>query len=473
MTVVATALALVGVLTGTAIPAAPGPAAPRSATTGPVARAAVADVRPLSAAADPAAVVRDWNVVAARTIDEGLGPTRPSGQTALWHGLVAVAVYNAVTGIERNRYVPYRWRESAPRGASAQAAAVAAAHRVLTECFPASRARLDTAYAESLAGLPDGHAKRQGAAFGERAAGHLLALRRHEGGLPRPDGRPVPPGGTTEQPPGIWRPTPPRNEAFIDQWLSTTHPMLLTSPAQFRPAGPPSLTSARYARDLAEIAAMGARTGSRRTPNQTETATFFGGNLVAQFQSAFRDHSVRHRLDLVETARLFAAGNAVAADTVIATWDAKRHYAFWRPITAIREADRDGNPRTRGVRDWQPLLDTPPHPEYIAGHATVAGAVTQALLTVLGSPHLDLNLPAPGGGTARHYTSAAHLNQDMTDARVWAGVHFRSSDITGCLTGARIGRWTTARYFRPSDAAVSQTRPPAGPEAVCGVHSGK
>ncbi len=421
-----------------------------TAVTGPAATATAAGHVP--PAADPQAV-RDWNALATDTISAHVGATRPSGQAVIWHGFVSAAVYNAVVGIQ-GRYAPYKWRARGPSTASPEAAAVTAAHRVLLTYFPASQAPLDTAYAASLARIPDGTAKRQGVAFGERAAGHLVALR--EG-----DGRFAPVEFTAAPAPGVWRPTPPAHQPFIDPWLGRLRPMLLASPSQFRPGGPPALPSARYARDVNEVKSMGARTGSPRTARQTETALFFGGNLTVQLQSAFRDHSARHHLDIAETARLFAAANASATDAVVTAWDAKLHYGFWRPVTAVQLAGTDGNPATEADPQWQPLLVTPPHPDYLSGHTTVTGAVVRTLTGILGTPHLDLTFSSEATGTTRHYDRAARLNGDMIDARVWGGIHFRTADIDGCEAGSRIGGWTLAHYFRPLRPARPHATPPA------------
>ncbi|GHJ99469.1 hypothetical protein SY2F82_12670 [Streptomyces sp. Y2F8-2] len=390
--------------------------------------------------ADPAAI-RAWNAIAADTIATNLGPTRPSGQAVVWHGFVSAAVYNAVVGIQGD-YAPYKWQERGPSTASPEAAAVAAAHRVLLTYFPASRAGLDAAYADWLAGIPDGTAKTQGVDFGERAADRLITLR--EG-----DGRNAPVQFTTPPAPGVWRPTPPGHLPFIDPWLGRLRPMLLLSPDQFRPGPPPALHSARYAQDLNEVKSMGAKTGSPRTALQTETALFFGGSLVTQIQAALRDYTDRHHLGIAETARVFAAANTSATDAVITAWDAKLRYGRWRPITAVQLADTDGNPATQADPQWQPLLLTPPHPDYLSGHTTVTGAVTRTLSGILGTTRLDLNIPSEITGTTRHYAYADQLDQDMIDARVWAGIHFRSADVAGAQAGKRIGTWALTHYFQP------------------------
>ncbi|MFI6085759.1 vanadium-dependent haloperoxidase [Streptomyces sp. NPDC051217] len=404
--------------------------------------------------ADPGAI-RDWNAIATDTISTNLGATHPSGQAAIWHGFVSTAVYNAVVGIQ-GHYAPYKWRARGPSTASPEAAAVTAAHRVLLTYFPASRAPLDAAYTDSLAKIPDSSAKSQGVAFGKHAADHLIDLR--EG-----DGRFAPVEFTAAPAPGIWRPAPPAHLPFLDTWLAGLRPLTLTSPDQFRPGKPPALSSARYARDVNEVKTMGAKTGSARTAHQTETALFFGGNLVVQLQTAFRDHTARHHFSIAETARMFAAANAAATDAVVTAWDAKLHYGLWRPITAIHLAGTDGNPATEADPRWEPLLVTPPHPDYISGHAAVAGAVTRTLTGILGTTRLDLTIPSEVTGTTRHYEYADQLNEDMINARVWAGIHFRTADVNGCHTGSRVGAWTFTHYFQPLRPARPQTSPSTQP----------
>ncbi|MFJ4579442.1 vanadium-dependent haloperoxidase [Streptomyces echinatus] len=419
-------------------------------------------------ASDPAAVVREWNAIATDTIKAALGP-RPSGQAAIWQGFVSVAVYNAVVGIE-GRYALYEWRERGPANASSAAAAATAAHDVLLASFPAFKERIDTSYANSIAALPAGQARDRGVGYGKRAAARLIELR--EG-----DGRFADVPFTASPAPGVWRPTPPAFQPFIDTWLARLRPLLLTSPRQFRPGGPPALSSAAYAEDFRELKTMGAKTGSGRSARQTETALFFSGNLVEQVQTAVRDHAARHRLGIAETARLFAAVNASATDAVVTAWDAKLHYGSWRPITAIRLADTDGNPGTTADPAWEPLLVTPPHPDYVAGHTIVAGAVARALTGVLGTSRIDLHVPSEITGTTRFYGSADDLDRDVVDARVWGGVHSRTADVAGCRAGTRVAAWALDHYFRPL-AEDGTPRSPRTPrqhrpaEPACGDPSG-
>ncbi|MGI5484482.1 vanadium-dependent haloperoxidase [Streptomyces lavendofoliae] len=384
----------------------------------------------------PGTVVTEWMGTVAGTVDPVGGLTTP--EETVWHALVSTAMYNAVVGIE-GRYEPYRWGARGPRTASAEAAAAAAAHRLLRLSFPAAAPRLREVYAASLARVPDGRAEDEGVAFGERAADHVLALRSGDG-----RGAPVP--FAARPAPGVWRPTPPGHQPFASAWLGRLRPMLLDSPARFRPPPPPPLTSVRYARDLAEVRAYGAKEGSARSPWQTETAVYF---TELDVQKALGDHADRHRFDLVDTARLYAAVNTAQLDAVVTAWDAKLTYGTWRPVTAIREADRDGNPATRADSRWEPLLPTPPHPDYLSGHAATGGALTGTLTGLLGTSRIDLFLASRGTGTTRHYRHAHEYDRDVVNARVWGGIHTRTADTVGNAAGHRLAAWALERYFRP------------------------
>jgi hypothetical protein len=313
-------------------------------------------------AADPA-VITDWNAVAVATIVTDAG--KANAEAFLWYAFEQAAVYNAVVGITR-RYEPYKWHARGPRGASPQAAAATAAYRVLLTYFPASQARLDAAYAASLAQIPDGRAKQAGIRFGERAAARLVELRTDDGRF-APITFDVPPA------PGVWRPTPPGFAPFFDPWLATMRPLLLRSYRQFRPAGPPALTSRRYTREFNEVKTLGVKTGSLRTPEQTETALFFSDIAVGPLQASLRDLVTRHGLDISDSARLFAAVDMSIADAIGVSWDSKLHFGFWRPVTAIQLADDDGNPATIADPAWEPLIITPPYPDYTSGLNAVMG----------------------------------------------------------------------------------------------------
>jgi hypothetical protein len=196
-----------------------------------------------------------------------------------------------------------------------------------------------------------------------------------------------------------------------------------------------------------EVAAVGSATGTTRTAEQTEIALFFGGNLTAQLQAGYRDHISRHHLDAGEAALYLVVGNLAQSDAVISSWDAKLHYSFWRPVTAIRLADTDGNAGTTSDPGWTSLLPAPPFPDYVSAHTVVMGAVTKALSTLEGTSSLDLNLPSTVTGTTRHYETGAQLRAEGIGARIWAGIHFRTSDEVGDQMGARLGSRIGSHYL--------------------------
>jgi hypothetical protein len=392
---------------------------------------------PPKAAADPK-VIRDWNAVAVDTIIVDAG--KMNAEAFMWFAFEQAAVYKAVVGITP-RYELYNWNTRGPRGASPQAAAAVAALDVLLEYFPASRGRLDTALVASLAEIPDGHAKKQGIRYGERAADRLIQLRADDGRF-APVTFDVPPA------PGVWRPTPPAFAPFFDPWMAKMRPLLLESPSQFRPGPPPPLTSQTYTEDFNEVKAVGSATSTVRTQEQTDTARFIAGSLFSLVSSSLRDLAARYHLDISDSARLFAAVDMSAADGIISSWDSKLEFGYWRPVTAIQLADTDGNPDTLPDPGWLPLLATPPYPDYNSGLNSSMGGLTRTLTGVhpLGRDRIDVNITV--AGVTRHYEFASQLNQDAIDARVWSGIHFRTADVVGIRTGTKIGDWAVDNYFQ-------------------------
>jgi hypothetical protein len=404
----------------------------------PLAVASTATAATTAAAGDPT-VISDWNALAVTTFSGDT--TKLPQETPLYMGFVQAAVYDAVVGID-GRYKPYRFHARAPHGASAQAAAVAAAHKVLVTYSPYAQATLDAAYATSLAQIPNGKAKTRGVAFGTRAADNLIAMRTN-------DGRNAPALFTQPPAPGVWRPTPSAFLPMAVPWMGAVTPLLLRSGAQFgEPGPPPALTSALYTGDFREVKALGSATSTARTPEQTSTALFFSGNAAAQFNAALRDQMTVRHPDIVDAARMFAAVDMSAADAIISAWHAKYLYGFWRPITAIRLADTDGNPATTADPSWTPLLTTPPYPEYVSGYSTLTGAFTRALADTLDTRHLQLTLISTAvPGAVRNYDSGRALRNDVVNARVWLGIHFRSADTGGVEMGQRVADWALGHYF--------------------------
>jgi hypothetical protein len=393
-----------------------------------------------TAAGDDPTVISEWNEIAVTTL---LGDTtKQLVEDFLYMGFVQAAVYDAVVGVE-GRYAPYRFHAHAPHGTSAQAAAVAAAHKVLVTYVPSAQASLDSAYAASLAKLPDGKAKNRGIAFGIRAADHLIRLRAN-------DGRNAPIEFTQPPAPGVWRPTPPGFLPMSAPWMGFVTPLLVRSATQFAPPPPPTLTSARYTRDFNEVKALGSATSTARTAAQTDTALFFSGNALIQYNTALRDQVTVRHLDIVETARMFAAIDMSLADAEISVWHAKYVYGFWRPITAINLADTDGNPATLADPTWVPLLTNPPYPEYPSGYNVVNSTVSHGLEDLFRTRQLQLTLISTAvPGVVRHYDSGRALRRDVVDARVWLGIHFRFADTASRDLGRRLTDWSLDHYFQP------------------------
>ena len=357
---------------------------------------------------------------------------------------VQAAVYDAVVGIEGG-YEPYRFHARAPRGASSTAAAIAAARKVLVAY---SAAGLDGSLDAALALLPDSQAKTDGVAYGELAAQNLIDLRAH-------DGRNAPVLFTTPPAPGVWRPQPvqpptsPSTAEFLTPWLGGVTPLMLRSGAQFgEPGPPPALTSARYTRDFNEVKSLGAVNSTTRTAEQTETALFFSGSAFVQTNDALRDQVKVRDLDIVDAARMFAAVDMTVADALISVWHAKYRYGFWRPITAIQLADTDGNPLTTADPTWQPLLATPPYPDYVSGYTGIICSFAEALKQTLDTRHLQLTLISTAvPGAKRTYDSGRTLCGDVLQARIWLGIHFRTADTEAAKMGRRVADYALDRNF--------------------------
>lgn len=236
-------------------------------------------------------------------------------------------------------------------------------------------------------------------------------------------------------------PTPP-NTIGVSSWLGAIHPFVLRSAAQFRPPGPPALTSARWAADYNETRLYGSATSTVRTPAQTEVAQFWADPPYVQNQRALREFTENRGLDALQTARLFAMTDTAASDALIACWDTKFHYNFWRPVTAIPAGDKDNNPATPGDPTWQPLLVTPNHPEYASAH----GCATTAMFTVLAglfSRHgdrLDIDMHSVTTGTTHHFSSVHQLIGEVANARVWGGLHWRFSTLAGERIGSSVAQ---------------------------------
>ena len=390
-------------------------------------------------AADPA-VITEWNAIAARTIfTENSTPIPASG---LYFGFVSIAMYDAVVTIE-GHYEPYATLPRAHANASPEVAAATAAYRVLSHYFPASAGNLAADYAASLAGIPDGVGMIHGKRVGEAAAAEVIRSRQN-------DGRGAAVTLDVDLAPGVWRPTPDALAPMAVPWLGFVKPLLLGSPTQIAPPGPDALETAAYAQDFTEVKAYGAKDGSLRNADQTETAMFWNANSVLQYQVALRDQVTRRGLDIVESSRGFVLLNTATADALIACWRAKYDFAYWRPITAIRLADTDGNDMTEPDADWTPLVQNPPYPEYPSGHACITGAMSNTLGYLFGADTIDLNVSSSVTGTSRHYDTADSLDEETMNARIWLGIHFRKGMTDGNQLGHDVSNWGITHYFQPT-----------------------
>jgi hypothetical protein len=404
---------------------------------------AFATLNPPSIHAD---AVVDWNAIAYQTAGTAHRPI-PTGMLDV--ATVQAAVYDAVQAIER-KYEPYY--VDIPRASgSAAAAAAKAAYDVLVHRFPAQASSLAATYQNYLAshGLSESD---PGTAVGARAAAGIIALRSCDGSFPT--GTPVPfVGGTA---PGMWRPTPPNNQSMLAPWLATVTPFTLTRPFQFRSVPPPALTSSQYARDYNEVKAIGAANSTTRTPEQTDIAHFYNGNLPLMWGQVVRDVATAHVDNIADSARLLALTSMSVADALINCWNDKSYYVFWRPITAIREGDNDGNPSTVSDANWVSLVPAPPYPDYTSGAVNVATATTRALENFFGTDRMTFSVTTTNVGPTvqdtRTYRRLSDAAQEVVDARIYLGIHFRFADEAARKQGRRVADWAFRNFMRPLDS---------------------
>lgn len=400
----------------------------------------------------PAKTALDWNLIAVDTV-RAATPAKAQIEGTIYMAYVQAAVYDAVTAIE-GRYKPYHSLGVTVPGASPRAAVASAAYSTLLYYFPAQAAALTSTYTTylnvDLAMLPAA-AKQAGVAVGAAAAADLVALRWGDG-RDAPVGTPY---GVAPQPVGTWVFAPPPSaQSAQTPWVGSMRPFMLESTAQFRVVAPPALTSPEYATAFNEVKTLGSATSTARTAQQTAIGQFWNANVINQYNQVFRDVATAHGFDLVDAVRLFAMGNMVGGDAGMTCMESKYHYLVWRPITAIRSADKDGNAATDASPTWSPLLTTPNHPEYPSAHGCVTAAVTQVLEAVLKTPNINVDVPgATGGGTtlttSRHFDTTNDLLTDVANARIWAGLHFRFATTAGVELGTNVSKWTLQRNFLP------------------------
>jgi hypothetical protein len=403
--------------------------------------------------------VTNWNEIAQNTVLAQPPIASAAPASAVFMGMVQGAVYGAVNAIDRH-HRPYLVYRRADRHASKEAAVATAAFGVLDATFPAQHTALQTAYDASLAAIPDGRSKEAGIEVGQEAAEAMLS-QGHDGRAgPIP---PLPPIG-----PGFWQPLVGANGLPLldpSPWVANARPFLVRSSSQFRSRGPNPLGSAAYARDLNEVEELGALNSTMRTPAQTHAAVFWQSNPTVTWNGLARRLAEARGLGVTDSALLFGMLDLTVADTQINCWNDKYYWGFWRPLAAIREADTDGNPATVADPTWQPLfvpsldpaiagagpaLNTPPYPDHPSGHLCYTTSSLDALKAFFGTGEITFYVTSSRfPGEQRYFHSFSEVIRELIEARIWAGIHFRTADEQGMLLGRRVARWTRLHYFMP------------------------
>ena len=381
-------------------------------------------------------VVTDWNITAGDIVVAAKLPPPPAYRVM---AVVQTAVYEAVNAVTQ-RYPSNGVKLNVAPSASVEAAVAAANRAVLSKLIPSQQAAIDNAYQAALAAIPASAGKPEGIAVGEKAAAAVLALRADEGGAALEDFRPR----TTA---GVYVPTV---IPAVPHWPRRT-PWIMGSAEQFRPGPPPSLSSSLWARDYNEIKALGAKNSTQRTAEQTAIARFWEATQPTVYFPVVRSVANATGREITQNARLLAVAGQGMDDALIAVFDAKYHYEFWRPVTAIRNGDMDGNDATERDASWVPFIDTPMHPEYPCAHcinSAAIGAVLQAEIGAGPTPRLSTASPtAPG--VVRTWTRVEDFVQEVANGRIYDGVHYRTSTEVGSAMGRKIGELAAMKYLRP------------------------
>jgi len=437
------------------------------------------------AAVSDAQVVLQWNKIA-----EDIVTTPPPGamiktyqnEGLIYMAYVSAAIYDAAVAI-KGGFEPYgfdvdacsggdgarkgrtRFSIDASPDASVQAAVATAAYRILVKYFPSDATTLDTRYAESLAAISDGQSKQDGITVGNKVARQLICLR---AGDNLPALTQTSSFEHRDPGPGVWRLTPPYALPQTP-WVGDLQPFVLRTVDQFHPAPPPSLESPQWVAEFNEVKAYGDAAHAADRPQQSATATFWTANVIRQYNRLGRDIATAQALDAPGTARLLAMINIVGADAQIAVMHWKYHFLFWRPVTAIdpcsviddifgpagcddplHPPDSDRNPATVEEVGWRPFIGTPNHPEYPAAHGSLTGAITEVLTEFFGTDQLNVDIHGSPGDTVRHFATAEEIVQEIVDARVWAGVHYRGSVESGVKLGQKVARFDLNHAFQPA-----------------------
>jgi hypothetical protein len=391
-------------------------------------------------------VVLEWNQLALHAVGQArVSPVVASRALAI----TEAAVYDSVVAIDPS-FEPYHVHVHAPRGASSEAAAAQAAHDTLTALFPAQASTFDSALAADLAGIAPGRAL-LGVAVGRTVAQQILAWRANDGSVPDPNAPPYVPGTD----PGDWQPTPPANlPALAPQWPYVT-PFAMTSGSQFRPAAPPALDSAEYAAAFNEVKDLGRVNSLTRTDEQTQIARFWNDGLGTAFAMGYWNRiaaqaATDQGLSLVQDAHVFALLNIAEADAHIACWDAKYTYNLWRPVTAIRAADTDGNPATEADATWTPLLVTPNFPSYMSAHSTLSAAAAEVLTALFGADY-HFTVGAESVPYTRSFDSFDAAAAEAGQSRIYGGIHYQFDNQAAQASGHAVGQFVAANFLRPTE----------------------
>jgi hypothetical protein len=388
-------------------------------------------------------VVSDWDEKGVSVVQTGTVFPPPTAFRTM--AILHVAMFDAVNSIEP-RYKPYKVRLPATPDTSKEAAAAAAAAAVLVKLTPDAAADVQSTLTSYLATLPDGEAKSNGVKLGQEVAAKILEAREKDGASVADAYRP-------RTRPGVYIPTP----ITVGSQFPNVTRFALASPSQFRAKPPPSLKSAEWARDYNEIKDLGAKNSTKRTARQTEDARFW---LLVGPRAANplpRQIVIAKNMDLLDSARFMALASVAAVDAIIAVFDAKYKYEFWRPITAIRNGDIDGNPATERDATWQPIDATPMHPEYPCAHCIVSSSVAAVIEGLLGSeeiPEVSLTSPFAPGVTHR-FTNLRVYSDEVANARICAGFHYRFSTIAGREMGRKIGAYVVKTVMQPAQTAMA------------------
>ncbi len=368
----------------------------------------------------------------------------PGAQPATVHptrsyAILHAAIYDAVVSITRDAPA-YLFSVNAPSSARADAAAATAGHDTLAALYPKWTAVLDQQLASELATIPNGAGKQQGIQVGQAVAARLIAIRANDGSAAKPS--PFVPGNQ----PGNYRPTPPKFPAPVFTNWSNVTPFVLNNATQFRPDPPPALTSQAYAQALNEVKSLGQNTSTTRTPDQTVIAKFWAGPIWNTWNEIAENAALAHHTNLVTTARLFAALNLSFADSTISFYDAKYHYQLWRPITAIRLANTDGNPATVGDPNWTPLAVTAADPSYPGAHSTISATGAAVLSAFFGNQDQISVTSDVLPGVVRTFASFSDVATEAGLSRIYAGQHTRLDHEAGLALGHAVAQFVLPHF---------------------------